>query len=393
MKVVLGVCGSIACYRACDLARDLMRAGFEVRTCLTQSASQFLSPVIFETLTGQPCVVDTFEEPVVGRMAHIDWAREADVVVIAPATANTINHLANGFTENMLTTLFMVSRAPKVIAPAMNPAMYDHETVQHSIKALLESGVIFVDPTEGDVACGEHGQGKLAPLSQIVDAAINAAKWSDALKGKKVLITSGPTRESIDDVRFLSNRSSGKMGRALAEAALQMGAEVTVISGPVSLNYPPKATVISVNSARDMLFAAQEPAKQSDIIIGAAAVADYHVANAVKGKLRRSDGIPKLELSPNPDIIAELIKHKKDGAIGVAFAAEPDEGLEVARAKLKEKGAWGIVVNNISRSEIGFESDDNEITLLTENLTESSGQLSKRQCARWLFEKILSIHH
>lgn len=389
MHVILGVSGSVAAYRAADLARDLMRAGLEVRVCLTDAAEKFVTRALFEALTGQPCLHDTFEEPVAGRMAHIDWARWADVVLIAPATANTISKIANGLGDDMLTTLCLATTAPLVLAPAMNPAMYLNDATQESLKKLGARAATIVEPVEGDVACGETGQGKLAANLRIVGAVLDVARAGRKLEGKTVLITSGPTHEPIDDVRFIGNRSSGKMGAALARGAMLMGAaRVIVVSGPVSVAYPLGAEVIEVQTAAAMLDAARPLAKSADFIIGAAAVADYRVESPVKGKQRRTDEPLHLELVPNPDIIAELAKAAPHAKV-IGFAAEPTGVVDVAREKLARKGLFAIAANDVSRAEVGFESGDNALTLLkADGSVEESGVRSKLACALWLFERV-----
>jgi len=390
-NIVLGVCGSIAAYRAADLARDLMRAGFTIRVCLTDAAQKFVTPVLFETLTGQPCLIDTFDEPEKGRMAHIDWARQADVLVIAPASADTINKIANGYANDMLSTIALAYEGPMIVAPAMNPAMYAHETTRASTDKLRGRAAIIVEPQEGDVVAGEHGPGKLATNEEIVEAVLTVSQRSQLLKGKRVLITSGPTQEPIDSVRFLTNHSSGKMGSALARAALLMGAEVTVISGPASASLPLKAKAIHVHTAEEMLAKAKAEAKEADVIIGAAAVADYRPASPLKGKIRRSAEPLHLELIPNPDVIAELAKNAKKGAIVIGFAAEPDAKLETAQEKIKRKGLTAIAVNDVSKPGIGFHADDNELALIfSDGRNEASGRRSKLACALWLLEKVLS---
>ena len=391
MNVVLGVCGSVAAYRAADLARDLMRAGITVRVCLTDSAQKFVTPALFEALTGQPCLVDTFEEPEVGRMAHIDWARKADAIVIAPATANTINKLAHGIGDDMLTTIALATTRPLVIAPAMNPQMYRNDSTQESLTILAGRATAIVEPKEGDVACGEHGQGKLASNAEIVDTVQTILGRSQILVGKHVLITSGPTQEPIDDVRFLSNRSSGKMGAALAHAALLLGAKVTVVSGPVRVSYPIQANVVNVSTAQQMLEASLSAGSEADWIIGAAAVADYRPSNAVPGKLRRTSNAMSIELVPNPDIIASLAA-TYPSALVVGFAAEPNSDLDTVREKLKRKRIFAIAANDVSQPGIGFDSDRNELTLLTQSGHEFHGGLqSKLGCALWLLQGIAQL--
>lgn len=386
-SVVLGVSGSVAAYRACDIARSLMREGFVVRACLTDSAQEFVTAPLFEALTGQPCLQDVFDEPERGRMAHIDWARQASVVVIAPATANVINRLASGHADDMLTTLALAYDGALVVAPAMNPSMFAHDTVRYSLQVLEERGAVIVQPDSGEVACGEQGQGKLASVEQIVSAVLTAASVSSLLKGKKVLVTSGPTEEPIDAVRVLTNRSSGKMGSAVARAALMMGAEVAVVCGPQTAPLPVGADIVRVRTAQEMLDAATPLASDADYVIGVAAVADYRPKRSSEGKLRSGNEMT-LELEPTPDVLATLSKSTKGRVI--AFAAEPDAGLGAAREKIDKKGAYAVAVNDVSRSDIAFDSDYNELTLiLADGSTRSSGRLSKLACALWLLKAIV----
>ena len=385
-SIVLGVSGSVAAYRACDLARELMRAGYTVRACLTDGAAQFVSPALFEALTGQPCLQDVFDEPERGRMAHIDWARQASVLVIAPATANTINALASGYADDMLTTLALAYTGPVVVAPAMNPSMFAHDTVRTSLETLRARGAIVVEPDEGEVACGEQGQGKLASVAQIASAVLAIADLAQSLKGKKVLVTSGPTEEPLDAVRVLTNRSSGKMGAAVTRAALLMGAEVTVVAGPQHEPLPLQASVVRVRTAQQMLDAARAHAAEADLVVGVAAVADYRAESPLQGK-RRSGEAFDVRLVPNPDVLGELAKTTK--ARIVAFAAEPDGGTEAARAKIAKKGAYAVAMNDVSRNDIGFDSDANELTLLfADGRQAASGRKSKLQCALWLLSQV-----
>jgi phosphopantothenoylcysteine decarboxylase/phosphopantothenate--cysteine ligase len=340
---------------------------------------------LFEALTQQPCLVGVFEEPEPGRMAHIDWARWADLLVVAPATADVINKLAAGIGDDMLTTLCLATESPWVVAPAMNPAMYAHPATVQAMATLAARAAWIVEPAEGDVACGEHGQGKLASIGAIVEAVEAMTKRSLRLKGKRVLLTSGPTREPIDDVRFLSNRSSGKMGAALAHAALLMGAEVTVVTGPAPTPLPVRAHVVRVQTALEMLEAARGIASDFDLIIGAAAVADYRPSEPMHGKARRGEDAVTLTLTPNPDIIAALAQ-ENPRAFTVAFAAEPGNGLDFAREKFARKGVRAIAINDVSREDVGFESDYNELVWLTQTGQVRSGKLPKLACAMWLLE-------
>ena len=388
MDAVLGVSGSVAAYRAADIARELMRNGFTVRVCLTDSAQKFVQPALFEALTGNPCLIEAFEEPARGRMAHIDWARQADIIIIAPATANTINKMAQGIADDMLSTITLATTKPIVIAPAMNPQMYANEVTQQSLEALEARGAYIVEPEEGDVACGENGQGKLASISSILYAVNEVATTSKILKGKKILITSGPTQEPIDDVRFITNRSSGKMGVALAKAALLMGAEVTIIAGPQEARIPLQLTVIKVKTALEMLEAMKEQAPQHDWIIGAAAVADYRLENPSSGKLRRSESSLQISLIPNPDIIAEAARLAPNAKV-IGFAAEPSPDLSIAKEKIRKKSLFAIAANDVGNTEIGFDSSANAIDLIfADGNILHSGVRSKFQCAVWLLESI-----
>jgi phosphopantothenoylcysteine decarboxylase/phosphopantothenate--cysteine ligase len=365
-----------------------MRNGFTVRVCLTDSAQKFVQPALFEALTGNPCLIEAFEEPERGRMAHIDWARQADIIIIAPATANTINKIAQGIADDMLSTITLATTKPIVIAPAMNPQMYANEVTQQSLEVLETRGAYIVEPEEGDVACGENGQGKLASISSIIFAVNEVATTSQLLKGKKILITSGPTQEPIDDVRFITNRSSGKMGVALAKAALLMGAEVTMIAGPQEARIPLQLTVIRVKTALEMLEAMKGQAPQHDWIIGAAAVADYRLENPSPGKLRRSESSLQISFVPNPDIIAEAARLAPNARV-IGFAAEPSTDLSIAKEKIRKKSLFAIAANDVGNTEIGFDSSANAIDLIfADGNIFHSGVRSKFQCAVWLLESI-----
>jgi phosphopantothenoylcysteine decarboxylase/phosphopantothenate--cysteine ligase len=389
-SVLLGVSGSVAAFRACDIARELMRREYTVRVCLTPSGQKFVTPILMESLTGQPCLVDAFDEPTRGRMAHIDWAKLADVVAVAPATANTLCKVANGFCDNMLTTICVAFNGPIVLAPAMNPAMYASEPVRAAVQALRARAAAFVEPDSGDVACGDQGQGRLASVERIVAAIETAAHKGDSLAGQTVLITSGPTQEPIDDVRYLSNRSSGKMGAALARAAMLLGARAIVISGPATHPLPLGAEVVRVQTAEEMLRAALAHAEEADWIVGAAAVADYRPTQRVSGKIRRSAEEMVLKLEPNPDVLAALAAKAKPGCRLVGFAAEPGQELDKAKEKLSKKGLAAVAVNDVSRPGVGFESDLNSLILIRADGPQvESGVLSKLGCALWLFESLI----
>ena len=385
MNVVLGVSGSVAAYRAADLAREIMRAGHTVRVCLTDGARRFVTPALFEALTGQPVLEGAFEEPVAGRMAHIDWARAADAVVVAPATANTLAKLAHGLGDDMLATLVLATTAPLVLAPAMNPQMLANDATDAALRT-LEARATIVTPDEGDVACGEHGRGKLASVARIAAAVESVLMDRTRLAGRRVLVTSGPTQEPLDDVRYLTNRSSGKMGAALARAALLMGADVTVVAGPSSAAYPLGARTVRVRTAREMHDAAL--AAGGDLIVAAAAVADYRPVAPFAGKLRRTGDNLTVELTPNPDVVAALAQAYPEATV-VGFAAEPSGDLATARGKLARKGLFAVAANDVSDPSIGFDADDNALRVVfRDGAVRESGRRSKLACARWLLEQV-----
>jgi len=388
--VIVGVTGSVAAYRAADVCRELMRRGFTVRVCLSRSAEQFVTRALFEALTGGPALTDVFDEPVRGRMAHIDWARDADCILVCPATANAIAVLADGRAEDMFTTLVSASDAPLVIAPAMNPQMYASVANQENISRLRSRGAEFVEPVDGDVACGEQGQGKLASIDAIVAGVEQASFRSSLFQGKHVVITAGPTRENIDPVRFLSNRSSGKMGYALARVALGMGARLTLVSGPVSEVAPPKATVVRVESAAEMLDATLIACESADLLIGAAAVADYRVAEP-SGEKGKKDTAKSLELVANADIL-RAVRDRYPNLSIIGFAAETHGHEDRALLKLKEKALQGIILNDVSRSDVGFDSDENEGTLyFSEGSRIELQKNSKYNVARLILESVAKI--
>ncbi|MCS7065592.1 MAG: bifunctional phosphopantothenoylcysteine decarboxylase/phosphopantothenate--cysteine ligase CoaBC, partial [Fimbriimonadales bacterium] len=305
-RVVLGVCGSVAAYRACEVARELMHRGHTVHVVMTPHATRLIAPATFAALTGNPVTVDVFDEPQPGQIAHIRLAQDSDLVLIAPATAHTIARLALGLADDMLTTLALATRAPILIAPAMNPAMWTHPATQAHVQTLQTRGVEFIDPTYGVMACGDEGWGKIADTPTIVEAVEQRLKRTSELKGVRFLITAGPTYEPIDPVRFIGNRSSGKMGYAIAQAALERGAEVTLISGPVALPPPAGAYLIHVQTAEQMLQAVEQHFDNCDVFISVAAVADYRPERVYPLKRKRSERAWTLRLVPNPDILGTV---------------------------------------------------------------------------------------
>ncbi|MFN7018590.1 MAG: bifunctional phosphopantothenoylcysteine decarboxylase/phosphopantothenate--cysteine ligase CoaBC [Fimbriimonadales bacterium] len=389
--ILLGVSGSIAAYRACDVARELMHAGHTVRVVMTRSATRLVSPDTFAALTGNPVVVDVFDEPEPGQIAHIRLAQEADLVLIAPATAHTIARLALGLADDMLTTIALATRAPILIAPAMNPAMWSHPATQAHVQSLRARGVVFIEPAYGVMACGDEGWGKIADTPLIVQAVQQCLQQAQDLKGVHVLITAGPTYEPIDPVRFIGNRSSGKMGYAIAEAALAHGAEVTLITGPTSLTPPAGAKVVRVQTAQQMFDAVQAAFDACDVFIAAAAVADFRPERPLPHKRKRNSQHWTLRLVANPDILG-TVAQRKGNRIVVGFAAETDKALQHAQEKLKRKGLDLIAVNNVLEPGSGFEMDTNRLTLIyADGRIEPLPLMSKRECANRVIQAAREI--
>lgn len=385
--VILGVTGSVAAYRAADIARRLMQEGMEVRVCLSRAAQEFVTPTLFEALTGNPTLTHAFDEPVRGRMAHIDWAREARVLLVCPATANAIVSIAQGKATDMLTSILAATTADIVIAPAMNPQMYTQEPVQTALSTLARRGATIIHPTHGEVACGETGQGKLAQTETIIEEVKKAIFRSESYQGKSVVITAGSTREPLDSVRFIANRSSGKMGYALALAAHKMGARVVLISGPTNLPPPPFAEFYSAETAEEMLRTLSKCAEKCDLILGAAAVGDFRAEVPPLEKIPREKSV-QITLVPNPDIL-ESIAQKYPALPIVGFAAEIGENIERAQEKLRKKNLLAIALNDVSRKDIGFESDENELLVLfKDGRKEKIEKDSKFNVARKLLEII-----
>lgn len=368
--VVLGVTGSIAAYKAADIVRRLTDLGAEVHATITRGGLQFVTPVTLRTLTGNPVTTDMFAEPEEWSVRHVSLAQRASAVVVAPASANAVAKLALGLADEFIYTVALASRAPLLVAPAMNDQMYCHPATQENLERLRARGAVIIEPEEGWLACGTIGRGRLADPDEIVGAVVAAIEESalrgprDDFRGRRVLVTAGPTREPVDPVRFLSNRSSGKMGYALAAAAARRGAQVTVISGPVTLPPPPGCDLIRVETAAEMQEAVLARCAESDVVIGAAAVADYTPAAPADGKLKRGKSPVRLELQPTTDIIAECGRRKRTGQFVVAFAAETEDLLKHARAKLTAKHADMVVANDVSRPDTGMESDRNAGWLL-----------------------------
>jgi len=363
-RIVLGITGGIAAYKSAELVRRLCEQGAEVRVVMTEAATRFITPLTLQALSGHPVHVDLFEAEAQNGMGHIELARWADLLLIAPATAHCLAKLAHGLADDLLSTLALATQAKVALAPAMNQAMYSHPATQANLALLQSRGVQLFGPGVGSQACGEVGSGRMLEPDEIVQLAASSFA-PQVLAGLRVLITAGPTQESIDPVRYISNHSSGKMGFALAQAAAQAGAQVTLVAGPVHLPTPAAVQRVDVKSAREML-AACEAAMPCDVLIAAAAVADYHPQTVAQHKLKKNPQNPEglqLQLICNPDILATLAG-RTDRPFCVGFAAETDNLLEHAASKLHGKNLDLIVANDVRRSDIGFNSEDNAVTVI-----------------------------
>ena len=386
MKIALGVCGGIAAYKAAEIVRLLQDRGIRVQVVMTSSAQEFIRPLTFAALSGEKVITSMFaadagaEPNIDSAIEHIAVAQSIDALLIAPATADVIAKFAQGIANDFLTTLYLATTAPVVVAPAMNVNMWDHPATQHSLEILRKRGVKIVDPGSGYLACGMTGPGRLAENEAIVAATLEALGASQDLAGETVLITAGPTREKIDPVRYLTNRSSGRMGYALAEAAIRRGARVLLVTGPTALKPPSAAEVTAVESAAQMRDAVLALLPQASIVIKAAAVADYTVSHPENQKIKRT-GPMTLDLSPTSDILAEIAKAKRSQLV-IGFAAETQNVLENARKKLAAKSLDAIVVNDVSREGIGFDSNRNAVTILTHSETIDVPETTKWEVAQ-----------
>ena len=361
-KIVLGVTGCIAVYKAAELVRQLVKLGADVHIVMTESALQFMAPLTFQTLTGNPVITELFklyEERTIG---HITMAQRGDLLVVAPATANIIGKAANGIGDDILSTVLLATRTPVLFAPAMNEGMWDNPVMQRNVSSLKAFGRHFVDPGCGDLACGDHGMGRLADIADIVDEIEGMLSPTDFM-GTTALVTAGPTQEFIDPVRFISNPSSGKMGYAIARALRHRGAEVVLVTGPTTLTAPRGVQVVQVLSAQEMAAAVDKHFPAADVVIKSAAVADYRPRVVAMHKVKKRDGAPSLDLERTADILADLGK-KKGPRILVGFAAETQDVLANARMKLEQKNLDLIVANDVGGSESVFGSDMNKVTLL-----------------------------
>jgi phosphopantothenoylcysteine decarboxylase/phosphopantothenate--cysteine ligase len=389
-KLALGVTGGIACYKDVELVRLLVKDGFLVQVIMTKGAIEFVTPLTFQTLSGLPVATETFNLTQESEIGHINLADSANLFVIAPATANVIGKIAAVIADDLLTTVLMATQAPVLIAPAMNIHMYENPILQENIRKLRRLGYHFMEPAEGYLACGYEGKGRLPEPEKILEEIRRLLKKKD-LVGEKLLITAGPNREPLDPIRYLSNRSSGKMGYALARAAIRRGAEVALISGPTGLEPPAGARLTSITTAAEMRRAVLEEFSRCTAVIMAAAVSDYRPVELAGKKIKRGKGPIDLRLEPNPDILQE-IGSQKNGKMLVGFAAETEELMANAEKKLKEKNLDMIVANNVSEAGAGFDVDTNVATILDRNgAVRSLSLMSKDELAEQILDHLLAL--
>jgi len=386
-KILLGVCGGIAAYKSADLLRRLRDQGAEVRVVMTQSAEHFIGATTFQALSGNPVRTSLWDEAAEAAMSHIELARWATRILIAPASANSMSRLVQGNADDLLSTICLASDAPITCAPAMNRLMWANAATQANVSMLRSRGVQFVGPAEGEQACGEVGAGRMSEPQEIIDALV-AQSLPQVLAGKKILITAGPTFEDIDPVRFIGNRSSGKMGFALAAAARAMGAEVTLIAGPVSLCTPFNVSRTNVRNAAQMREAVLNALQNQDVYIGAAAVADFTPTNKAAQKIKKTEGCLDLDLVPTADILSEVAAHASRPKCVVGFAAETEQVEHYARGKLERKNLDLIAANHVAGIGIGFESEDNALTVFSKTERFDIGKDSKYQVAASLLRII-----
>ena len=391
--VALGVTGGIAAYKIANLASMLVKQHANVRVIMTQNATNFITPTTFETLTGKKCLVDTFDRNFEFQVEHVSLAKQADIFMIAPATANVIAKVAHGLADDMLTTTFLACKSPKYIVPAMNTQMYENPITQDNLETCRKYGMHVIDPASGYLACGDTGAGKMPEPETLFEYILQELACEKDLAGKKVLVTAGPTREAIDPVRYITNHSTGKMGYAIARAAARRGAQVTLVSGPVDLKAPLGVKLVPVISAKDMFDAVTSVSQEQDAIIKAAAVADYRPAVVSAEKTKKSDGNMSIELERTDDILAWLGAHRREGQVLCGFSMETQNMLENSRAKLAKKHVDMIVANSLRTAGAGFGTDTNLVTVITENGAEELELMSKDQVAHELLNRIFRKKH
>lgn len=389
--VLLGVTGSIAAYKIAVLARMLVKAGAEVHVLMTENAVNFINPITLETLTGHKCLIDTFDRNFQYSVEHVALAKQADVVLVAPASANVIGKIASGIADDMLTTTVMACPCKKIISPAMNTNMFFNSIVQENIEKLKRHGYEIIEPAVGMLANRDIGAGRMPDEDVLFDYVVKEAAYQKDLEGMNVLVTAGPTVEAIDPVRYISNHSTGKMGYALAKAASLRGAETTLVSGPTALLKPRFAACVDIVSAEDMFREVTERAPDQDVVIKAAAVADYRPARVSREKMKKKDGELSIPLVRTRDILAYLGQNKKEGQFLCGFSMETEHMLEHSREKLEKKNLDMIVANNLRQQGAGFGTDTNVVTILTKDGEVSLPQMSKDEVAHRILDQILKI--
>lgn len=390
-NIILGVTSSIAAYKSANVASALVKKGCNVNVLMTENATNFINPLTFEELTKHKCIIDTFDRNVQYNVAHISLAVSADAFIIAPASANVIGKIANGIADDMLTTTVMACKCPVIISPAMNTNMYENPIVQDNLAKLERFGYIIVPPAEGRLACGTIGKGKMPDEQVLLDYLERALSDKQDFKGKRVLVTAGPTQESIDPVRYITNHSSGKMGYAVARQAMLRGAEVTLVSGKVNLPPVPFVKMIYITTAEDMYNAVTAEFENTDIVIKAAAVADFRPKRIADDKLKKADGMNNIELEPTKDILKELGKNKKNRFI-CGFSMETKNMTENSRKKLENKNLDMIVCNNLKVEGAGFQGDTNVVTVIDKTNITELGIMSKTEVADKILDRIAEIN-
>lgn len=387
-KIIVGVSGSIAAYKAASLVSMLVKNGADVRVVMTKNATNIINPITFETLTGHKCLTDTFDRNFEFKANHVSMAQQAELFVLAPATANVIAKVACGIADDMVTTTFLAAKCKKLISPAMNTAMYENPVTLDNLDRCRHYGYKIVEPAVGHLACGDFGKGKMPEPEFLFECILNEIQFEKDLAGKKILVTAGPTVEAIDPVRFITNHSSGKMGYAIAKNAVRRGAEVTLVSGPVHIEAPLGVNLVKVNSARQMFDAVKENFIDADIVIKSAAVADYRPKNVGTEKLKKHDGELSIELERTDDILAWLGSNKKPSQFLCGFSMETQNMLENSRAKLEKKKLDMICANNLRTEGAGFGIDTNVVTIITASNEKELPVMTKDQVAEKILDAI-----
>lgn len=388
--VILGVTGSIAAFKAASLVSMLVKQGAEVHVIMTQNAMNFIHPITFESLTGTKCLTDTFDRNFEFQVEHVSLAKKADLLIVAPASADVIGKMANGIADDMLTTTALACTAcPILVAPAMNTRMFENPIVQDNMRKLESYGMKVIQPAVGYLACGDTGAGKMPEPSFLLECILHEIAMEKDMKGRKILVTAGPTREAMDPVRYLSNHSTGKMGYAVAKVAAMRGAEVTLVSGPVELETPIGVKRVDVTTAREMFEAVRDLAPEQDIIVKAAAVADYRPMNVSKEKVKKSNSALAILLERTDDILKFLGENKKEGQFLCGFSMETEHMVENSRSKLERKHLDMIVANNLKTEGAGFGTDTNVVTILTENEQVELPLMTKEEAAAGILDQIL----